>query len=120
MKSRPSGFCLLAPGALLQELHRFLASTAADYRARRQPGPQIDAEAAQDIAADLTRSTAACGATAYTAEQLDRQAAATLTHVLADGRVEPAEVPQVRRALRSILRSAEHDHDLTEALTPKA
>lgn len=98
----------------LDELRAWLGSTATRFAALRLFGPKARAEVALDIAADAVKASNAIARAAHSAETHDREALRLLDGVLADGRVEPAEIAQLRRARALAAHSAETDHDIAE------
>jgi hypothetical protein len=101
---------------LLDELRAFLTGAQARARADRQIGPLLDLEIGGDIAAEAGDFTTALRQRAHTARCADDEAARHLELVLADGRVDPEEIPLLHTALKHIRRSAQHDHHLAESL----
>lgn len=99
----------------LTELSAHIAGFRDTLRHRRAYADVLHVEVAQDIAADIAAQQGRVGRLAYTAQQSDLEARQLLDRVLADGRITPAEVPLLRTARRHVLRSAERNHQITEA-----
>jgi hypothetical protein len=99
----------------VSELVRFLAASVGLARTARRFEEVMTVEVAQDITAEAVTHVQAVGAAAHKAEVYDREAVKLMDEVLADGVVTPDEVKQLRKAREFAKRSAEVDHDITEA-----
>jgi hypothetical protein len=102
----------------LNELQRHIATVRDSLRARRLHGDQLQVEVVQDITLDLAIVQGRAGELAYTAEQADLEAARLLKLAQepdSEGGVliTPREA---RPIFRHITRSAQRDHQITEAL----
>lgn len=96
----------------LTQLRTHLGDVKARYRARRVHAEVLDVEIAEDIVDDVARAHDL----AYNAEQADLEAARLLVDSLADGHLNEADLPKVRLAIKHIERSAQRDHQITQAL----
>lgn len=99
------------------ELRGWLARCTAQFRTRRHYAAASHFEVGQEILADEIAARRTEAARAHRAEVHDLEARGILADTLADGRVLPAEIPALRRALALIDRSAADDHALAESLT---
>lgn len=100
----------------LAEMIVFLKTVAADFRSRRRFGDVLQAEVAQDIAADIATEQGRAARLAYAAQQADLEAEHIMRTVLADNRVTADEIPLLRTAQRHVHRSATTDQKITDAL----
>lgn len=77
-------------------------------------GPRLHVGVAQDITADAEQLQRKIRDTAYSAEQADLCARELIEKVVADDLVTPDEIPDLKKALRYIVRSANADHEASE------
>lgn len=97
------------------EMTRYLAGWAKLARRQRQYAELLGVEAAQDIHAEEVAHQQALVRSAHAAESDDREAFRLLEQAVLDGLTE-ADRPAIDAAMRCIKRSAERDHDISEAL----
>lgn len=102
----------------LKELSDHLAAMRGHFRDRRDYGAVLKTEVAQDIIADATGEQGRVGRLAYTAEQSDLEAKrlaelAQMQDSPGGQNITPDEMAPI---FRCITRSAEGDHQITEAL----
>lgn len=98
----------------LGELKDHLLAFARSLRGRRAFADVLQVEVAEDIRADAARQQGRVGQLAYTAQQSDLEAARLLREAIADGHITADEVPEIRAALRHVIRSAHSDRRITE------
>jgi hypothetical protein len=102
----------------IAELSSFLGKLSARCGGRRWFGPKIHVDIARDILDDVASEQAKAAQNAHKARVSDDEAAALIERVIADGTVTACEVPTLRKAVAHVRKSAELDHDLSEALQP--
>lgn len=99
------------------ELRKYLAGFSARCRSSGWFGALFHVGVVAKIAEDVEANERKSARLTYAAEQEDHEAAAIVRRVLADNRVSPAEVPELRKALRLVNASAAHDRAAVESLT---
>lgn len=104
------------PLNFLRELHRWLYSSAAKFRAARQFATVSHLGVALDINGDAIRDSNALAAAAHRAETCAREAARLITAASrpeseGGAAITPAELRPIARLIH---RSAELDHDIAE------
>ncbi len=100
----------------LAELRAHLGDFTARCRIARWFGPIIHVRTAEIITDDIAANEQAASRLAYQNEQAELTAERTLRDILADGRVDPAELRLLRQLPRTLHRCAERSHDITETL----
>jgi hypothetical protein len=105
-------------GCYLSEVRIWLATSASKLRSTCQFAPLARVSVAQDIAADAITASDRASATAHRAETLDREADRLISAAQAPASPGGSDITpdEARPICRLILRSAELDHDLSEAL----
>lgn len=98
------------------ELTGWITSLVGRLRLRRQYADALEVEVALDIAADSAAAASTAARLIYTAEQADAEAGRLLRDTLADGKVDAAEIPALRRSLRHVEHSEAAARDASAAL----
>lgn len=101
----------------LAELRAWLTASVARFRSLRLFGPVAREEVAIDIVEDAITQSNRAAALAHKSETYDREAAADLRALLAEPTLSRHVRRHLQRVRRLVLRSAEADHDASEAAT---
>lgn len=104
----------VAPMHPVVEMGRYLIGSRTEAQKRRNWSEDLTCEVAQDIHADIVKHHQKLADRGYSAEQADLEAAKLLRRVVADGKIEQAEMPDVLQAIEHILNSAKQDHAISE------
>lgn len=102
---------------LITEAISYLTGWRNDLRQARDFAGVLETDALAAIATEVDTERQACAELAFKARVSDEEGISRLRAALADGRIDPSEIPALRLALRHFENSRRADQQLADRLS---